>query len=326
MMGAGSTIGLGLDYGNVLFAGSIFIVFSSTAYGILRAEGNVSKTTYAMLFGAVLNMILDPIFIYSLKLGVTGAAVATLMSLAAVCVLLVYWFKTDTYIKFSLRSFVYNNDLIKKLLGVGLPAGTEFLIIAILSGSLNMILITVAGVNGVAVYTAGWRVVMVALVPPIAIGTSIVAVTGAAFGAKKYKDIDIIHKYSIKIGLILVISMAVAIFILAPYISYIFTYSPESNIQNLITDFLRVTAFFYLTLPIGISSASIFQGVGKGLDSLIIVVLRILILEVFFAYLLAIPLGFGQQGVWWGIVIGNACGATFAYFYSRRYINKLNRL
>ncbi|KZX17022.1 multidrug export protein MepA [Methanobrevibacter cuticularis] len=326
MFGAGSTINLGLDYGNILFLGSIFIVFSSTAYGVLRAEGNVAKTTYAMLFGAILNIILDPIFIYSLNMGVQGAAIATVISLALVSLLLLYWFKTDTYIKFSLKDFIYDNEITKQILNVGLPAGSEFLIIATLSGSLNLILIMVGGVDAVAVYTAGWRVVMIAMVPPIAIGASIVAVTGANFGANKFKNIDIIHSYGIKIGMVIVIIVAIAIFLLAPYISYLFAYSPESEgLRNVITDFLRVTSLFYLFLPIGISSTSIFQGVGKGLDSLLIVVVRNLILDVLFAYLLAVVLGFGQYGVWWGIVIGNALGSAFAYFWSKYYIRKMEK-
>ncbi|MDR2966671.1 MAG: MATE family efflux transporter [Methanobacteriaceae archaeon] len=324
LIGAGSTIELSLEYGKILFLGTIFIVFSSTAYGILRAEGNVVKTTYAMGFGAVLNMVLDPIFIYTLKMGVSGAAIATVISLFSVSLLLLYWFKKDTYIKFSIKDFVYNNTLVKQILGVGLPAGMEFLIIATLSASINIILIMVAGVDGVAVYTAGWRVVMMAMVPSIAIAVSIVAVVGANFGGKKYENLKIIHNYGIKLGLIIVVIMSIAIFLLAPYISYIFAYSPESaGFRETITVFLRVTCLFYIFLPIGMSSSSIFQGVGRGLDSLFLTLIRLLILEVLFAYVLAIPLGLGQYGVWWGIVLGNLVGSGIAYGWSKRYMNRL---
>jgi len=323
-IGAGNTVGLGLQYGQTLFLGSIFIVFSATAYGILRAEGNVMKTTYAMGFGAVLNMILDPIFIYTLNMGVRGAAIATVISLAIVSLLLLYWFKKDTYIKFSLKDYVYSKKLFKQILGVGLPAGGEFLIIATLAGSLNIILMLVGNIDAVAVYTAGWRVVMIAMVPAIAIGVSIVAVTGANFGAKRYENLNIIHNHGMKLGLIIVMCMSIAIFLLAPYISYIFTYSPESEaLRDTITAFLRVTCLFYIFLPIGMSSSSIFQGVGKGLDSMLLTLIRLLILEVAFAYILAVPFGMGQYGVWWGIVIGNGVGSAIAYAYSKRYIHKL---
>jgi len=323
-IGAGSTIELSVEYGRIVFLGTIFIVFSSTAYGILRAEGNVAKTTYAMGFGAVLNIILDPILIYTLKMGVAGAGLATVISLSCVSLLLLYWFKKDTYIKFSLKDFLYNSTLIKQILGVGLPAGMEFLIIATLAASINIILIIVAGVDGVAVYTAGWRVIMMAMVPSIAIGVSIVAVVGANFGGRRYENFKIIHNYGMKLGLIIVITMSIAIFLLAPYISYIFAYSPESSgLRETITAFLRVTCLFYIFLPIGMSSSAIFQGVGKGLDSMFLTLIRLLILEVLFSYVLAIPLGLGQYGVWWGIVLGNLFGSGIAYGWAKRYINRL---
>jgi putative MATE family efflux protein len=316
-----------MDYGQILFLGSVFILFSSVAYGILRAEGNVTKNTYAMLFGAVLNMVLDPIFIYVFNLGVRGAAISTIISLALVSLLLLYWFKKETYVKFSFKNFSYSNKLIKQILNVGLPAGTEFLIIGALSGTLNFILMLVGGVDAVAVYTVGWRVVLVAMTPVIAIGISIVAVTGANFGAKKFKNINLIFNQGIKLGFIIVIVMAVAIFLLAPYISYLFAYSPESaGIRGVLTDFLRVTSLFYLVLPIGISASSIFQGLGKGLHSLALSLIRVFFLEVFFSFLFAIVLGFGQYGAWWGLITGNAVGACISLIWAKLYLRKFNKV
>jgi len=324
LLGAGLAIDLCLDYGNIMFAGSVFIVFSSVFYGILRAEGNVNKTTYAMLFGAIINIILDPIFIYYLNLGIAGAAIASVFSMALVTCLLLYWFKNDTYIKFNFESFKYTNTLVKKILIVGLPAGAEFLIISILTVFFNLILLIVSGINGVAIYTAGWRLVLVAMVPIIAIGMSMVAVTGANFGASKFENINIIHNYGIKIGFIISVGLTISIFLLAPYISYLFTYSPESQgLRTLITDFLRITSLFYLSLPFGVASTSIFQGLGRGLDSFFLTLIRLLILEVIFAYILAIPLGLGQYGVWYAIIIANALGSTIAFIWAKRHIHNL---
>ncbi|MDR1722200.1 MAG: MATE family efflux transporter, partial [Methanobrevibacter sp.] len=185
-------LNLSMTYGRILFIGTVFMVFSSTAYGILRAEGNVTKTTYGMLVGAIINMILDPIFIYQFGMGIFGAGLATILSLAIVSILILYWFKEETYIDFSFKDFVYNNKLIKQILNVGLPAGFEFLIIAFLNGFLNLILMMVSNVQGVAVYTAGWRVVMMGMVTPIAIGISVVAVTGANYGGRRYENLKII--------------------------------------------------------------------------------------------------------------------------------------
>ena len=79
-MGAGSTIGYAADYGNIILIGSIFIILSNALYGIFRGEGDTTRPMYAMVASAILNMILDPIFIYTLNMGVKGAAIATIIS------------------------------------------------------------------------------------------------------------------------------------------------------------------------------------------------------------------------------------------------------
>ena len=83
-IGAGNTIGYSLDYGYIIVLGSVFIILSNSLYGVLRGEGDSNRTMYAMLFSSILNIILDPIFIYGLNLGIRGAAVATVISLVFV--------------------------------------------------------------------------------------------------------------------------------------------------------------------------------------------------------------------------------------------------
>ena len=325
-MSAGPTIELAMEYGSILFLGTVLIVFSSTSYGILRAEGNVNKVTYAMLFGAILNMVLDPIFIYYLNLGVSGAAYATILSMSVVCALIVNWFLKDTYIKFNIKDFVFKNKIIKELLSVGIPAGFEFMLVSILAISLNLILMNVSGVSGVTIYTGGWRVVLVLMVIPIAIGLSVMAISGANLGAKNYKNIDIAHSYGIKVGTSIMIIIAIAIYLLAPYISYLFAYGPGSeNLLTQMTEFLQITCLFYLFFPLGVISTSTFQGLGKGMNSLIIAFIRALLLQVLFSYLFAVVLNFGQTGVWYGIVLGSAMGGTIAYIWSKSYIRNLGK-
>lgn len=327
LLGAGSAVELGLQYGYVVFGGSIFLIFTAAAYGIFRAEGNVKKTTYAMSLGAILNIILDPILIYTLNLGMTGAGLATVVSMGIVSAIILYWFKGDTYLNITLKNFKYNADTMKKILAIGLPAGAEFLIMAILAGVINMILVIVSGAEAVAVYSAGWRVILIAIIPVISVSISVVAIVGASFGARKYENFNIIQNYSIKLGTLISIITAISTFILAPYIAQLFTYSPATaNLTGLITEFLRVMALFYIFVPIGSTAASIFQGVGRGFDSFMLTAIRELFLAVVFAYILAIPLGFGQQGVWWGIVIGNIAGSLIALVWSKLYIKRIIKI
>ena len=327
-IGAGESLGLAVQYGQIVFGGLIFLIFSGVASGILRAEGDVKRAMYAMAATAILNTVLDPIFIYSLGMGVAGAAWATVISSGTASALILYWLlvKRDTYISLSLDDFKPKFNVVKDILGVGMPASAEFLIMSILGMVLNIILVTTGGTDAVAVYTAGWRVVMIAIIPAIGIGTAAITVAGAAYGAKKYKNVSTALNYSVKLGVSVAVVTSILTYIFASNISGIFAYSSQSAfLAPSIASFLQVMCLFYIVVPLGITASSIFQAMGKGTTSLILTIIRELAFISVFAYLFAFVLGIGEHGVWWGIIAGGACGCTLAYIWARTYINRLKK-
>lgn len=327
-LGAGKTIDLAVSYGRVTFAGTILMLFTGAAYGILRSEGDTKRTMYAMIISSVVNIVLDPILIYMAGWGIAGAAWATVISQAIVTVIILYWFlkKKDTFASLSWKYFKPDLKVTKSILGVGLPASAEFLVMSAVTAILNVILVQVAGTDAVAVYSAGWRVVMMAIIPMAAVGTAVVTVSGVAYGSRKYKNLQISHNYSIKVGLAVAAITGVITFLFAPYISQIFAYSPETAyLAPTIAAFLQVMCFFYIFVPPGLMSSSVFQGVGKGITSLIFTVLRQLLFVALFSYILAIILDLGQQGVWWGIVAGDIAGSAVAYTWARLYVIRIQK-
>ena len=328
IMGAGNTIDMAMSYGTVIFASTILMLFTGAAYGILRSEGDTKRTMHAMIIAAVVNIILDPILIYLARWGIAGAAWATLISQAAVSLVILYWFlkKKDTFATLSWKYFKPDLNVSKSILEVGLPASAEFMVMSAVTAILNAILVVVAGTDAVAVYSAGWRVVMMAIIPMAAIGTSVVTVAGVAYGSRKYENLSIAHNYSMKVGLLVALITSISTFILAPYIAKIFAYSPETAyLAPTIAAFLQVMCVFYIFVPPGSMSSSIFQGVGKGITSLILTVFRQLLFIAIFAYIMAMTLNFGQQGVWWGIVAGDIAGGIVAYLWARLYISRIQK-
>ena len=189
---------------------------------------------------------------------------------------------------------------------------------------INMLLVITAGTDAVAVYTAGWRVVFFAIIPLVAIATSVISVAGAAFGARQYEKIRTAHSFSVMLGVGISLVISVITYIFAPQIALIFTYSADSaHLAPDIALFLATMCLFYPFVPPGIMSGSIFQATGKGITSLMITILRNLAFIALFAYLFGIVLGFGEHGVWWGIVAGDILGGTVAYLWARYYISRL---
>lgn len=326
MLGAGDVIGLTLDYGNIIFYGTIFFIFTNISYAVLRAEGDTKRTMYAMAISAVLNMVLDPIFIYSLGMGIAGAAVATILSVAVVSLVILFWFfvRKDTYLRFRFKDFSPDFGIVKNILSVGIPASLEFVIMSILMMILNGMLVIAGGTDAVAVYSTGWRVVMFALIPLIAIATALVAVAGAAYGGRFYSKMNESYYYSLKLGLIISLFTAALTWVFAPQIAIIFSYSGESaHIAPTIIAFLQTMCFFYIFVPPGIMSGSLFQAVGKGLNSLIINLLRNLVFIAVFSWVFAFILDMGQTGIWWGIVAGDICGGFVGILWASTYLKRI---
>jgi putative MATE family efflux protein len=326
LFGAGETAGLAVAYGQVLFGGSFFILFVNIAYGILRAEGDARRTMHAMVAATLLNIVLDPILIYGLGLGIAGAAWGTIISLAAATIVLCYWFfiKKDTYVCFSRQVFIPSRSVVSDILSVGIPASVEYLLMSALNIILNLILVMVATTDAVAVFSVGFRVVSFGIVPVVAIGTSVVSVVGAAYGARHYEKIRVAHTFSILFGLAIALSVSILSGIFAYPVASVFSYSQQSaHLYPAIAAFIGVMCFFYPFVPPGLLSSSLFQGVGKGPTSLFLTFMRSLVFAAVFSYLFAIPMGMGEQGVWWGIVAGEVAGGLLAFVWARVYLSKL---
>jgi putative MATE family efflux protein len=326
LFGAGKTAGLATEYGQIIFLGMVLILFTNIAYAILRAEGDTKRAMYIMGASSVLNMVLDPLLIYTAGMGIAGAAWGMVISLVTVSGVLLYWFfiKRDTYVTISYTAFSWDKSTVRDILGVGLPASVEFFLMSILAIFINGLLVTVAGTDGVAIYTAGWRVVFFAIIPLIAIGTSVISVAGAAFGARQFAKIRTAHTFSITLGIAISLAVSAITFFFAKQIAVIFTYSPDSaHLAPEIAAFLATMCLFYPFVPPGIMSASVFQATGKGLTSLIMTVMRNLVFIAVFAYLIGIVLGFGEHGIWWGIVVGDILGGILSFVWARVYISRL---
>ena len=327
LIGAKDAAGLAISYGRVIFAGSVFTFFINVALAILRSEGDAKRAMYAMMFGACLNIGLDPVFIYIFRLGVTGAAYATVLSMAITSFVLIYWlfFRKDTYVAFKFHDFKFNKEILKDIFRVGLPASVQQLSMSFTMLLLIFIITLVSGDNGVTIYTIGWRIVTIAILPLLGLATAVVSVGGAAFGACSYEKLKTVFIYSTKIGLIIEITVAAATFLLAPIITAAFT-TFDLKLFALSDDiilFLKIACLFYPGAAFGIMASSIFQGTGKGTYSLICTLLRTVILVPIFALFFIHVLNLGLVGVWYALVVANLIGSVVSFTWCKLYIRNI---
>lgn len=325
-MGAGITINYAMDYGIILSIGSILIILSNSLYGILRGEGDANRTMYAMLFSSILNIVLDPIFIYALNLGLRGAAIATLISLLSVNLILFYWFyiKKDSYLKPFLSNYKFNKGITIDILKVGLPASLELINNALFAALFSLLLVRVATTDAVAVYSTAWRVVTIATTPMLAVATALISVVGANYGARKYEEILVAHRYSMKIAILFGFIAALIVYIFAPQIVSIFAYTGTSTrLSPQLIAFLSLIVIYFPTMGYGATSTFVFQGTGNGITAMFQTILRETVFTLGFAILLAVVLDYGEYGAWWGIILGELLVNTITMIWADLHIKKL---
>lgn len=321
--GAGRTTGLGVEYARVIFAGSFAFFFTNIANSILRSEGDSKRAMRSMILGSGLNIVLDPIFIYTLGLGVAGAALATVISFAISGLLMFYWFfiKKDTYISFRFHSFKFNKLIVRDIFRVGIPSSIEQLALALTALIMNFVIATVGGTDGVAVYATAWRVTSIAVSPLIGVSIAVVSVSGAAFGEKDFKKAQNTLIYAIEIGFLVEMIIAAIVYFFAPDIAAVFTHTENAaRIAPELTRLLKIMTIFYPVVAFGMLSGSLFQGAGKGTSALAATLLRSLVMTLFFSLLFAFVLDWGLLGVWWGLVVGTVIGSIITFVWAQVYL------
>ena len=278
LMGAGDTIQYALDYGYIIFGFLFIFVFSGVLSAIFRSEGDMRRATIAIAVTAILNIILDPIFIYVLNLGIVGAAWATIISCTMSVLVMSYWIwgKKDLFLDLNHKNFKYDSRILIDTLQVAIPSTLENVIFSALAIIINSMLVIAAGTDAVAVYTASMRIVQLCMIPLIGIGTAVLTVAGVAYGAHNYKNLKTGHSYSIKVGFAVSILLGAIMVIFSSQIATAFSYTNASaGLAGQIATAISVLSFFVLAIPHGMMSSMMFQGVGKGTYSLIITLLSL---------------------------------------------------
>ncbi|GAB6189078.1 MATE family efflux transporter [Marinitoga arctica] len=323
---SGNTLNLALDYAYILIIFSPLLMFNNVSNGILRGEGDAKKSMYAITAGSLLNIVLDPIFIYTFKFGIKGAAYATVISFSISSLLIIYWIfiKRNTYLKITFKDFKYNSKITKNILKVGIPASLSQLSMSVAIFVLNSFAVKAGGDLGVAVFTSSWRIINFGTVPLIGIATAVTTVTGAAYGQRDVNKLSEAHLYAIKFGLVISFFVLFIIFIFSPQIAKIFTYSKDGSIiYNDLVIALKIMSLFLPGVPFGMFTSSMFQGIGHGLKSLTVTIMRTIVMQLLFSWLYIFVFNFGITGVWWGIVTGNATSSIITFTWGRFTIRKL---
>ena len=319
-----SVLPLSWDYLKVSLIGLPFMVFSTFFRSILSGEGDMKLPMAVAGLGTILNIILDPIFIFTLGYGVGGAAMASAISQLIVFLIFVYmlFVKEHAYIRFRMRDFSPSLFIIKDIIRVGLPASMSMIIMAFGQLVFNRILVRFS-TDAVAAYQVGGRMDMVIFLPIMAIASALTTLVGMFFGAKEIEKIKFIAKYGIIRSMMVTGVLSIILYIFSPLIVKIFTL--DVGIQSIAVTYLRFICLIYPLIAIGMTVGRILQGLGKGLPILVITSIRILALSAPLALYFTMVLNKSIEWVWDAIIISTIVSVAISLIWLKSAFKDLVR-
>ena len=290
------------EYLKVSCYGLSFGVFSGFFRSILAGEGDMKFPMILAGIGTVLNIVLDPIFIFTLNFGVSGAAWATTISQMIIFIIFIYmlFFKDHAYVQFKLRDFNLSYFILVDIIKVGLPASMSMIVMAIGQLLFNIMLATFS-TDAVAAYQIAGRIDMVVFLPIFGIASALTTMVGMFFGANEIDKIRFITRYGISSSFIITSVGSIILYVFAPFIISGFT--DETVIKNIAVNYLRVISLLFPFISIGLTIGRILQGLGLGMPSLIITTIRVIgvagPLAYYFIYILDKPV----EWMWYAMFI-----------------------
>ena len=294
--GSGEILELGVTYYRIMMIGAFFRVFAVAANTLIRAEGKIKEAMVFSITAAILNIILNPIFIYYLDGGIAGAAWATVVAMFIFTLLCVwyYWAGRANY-PVSLRSYSLSPTLLKPILSVGVSAMMLQLMFFVQQVIVFRLLAQYGDDWDIAFMGSSYRVLLLVLFPSFGFAQALQPVVGINYGAKQY---DRVRSSFTTFGLSATILMtSVWIFIMwAPEVCLSWMMPDATFAAKDLWDF-RMMMLTLPTFPIFFMTTTLFQAIGNARIAGFLIVARELLLFVPIVFVL--PLFYGVSGIYY---------------------------
>ena len=246
----------------ILYAGNVAIIFYNMMAAILRALGDSKTPLYFLIVSSVLNIILDLVLIINFKMGVAGAAYATVISQgvsALLCV--IYTYKKYKILRLKKEDFKVKKKYYRKHLKVGIPMALQFSITAIGIMTVQSA-INIFGSTVIASYAAASKVLQLVMQPATTLGVTMATYCGQNIGAKRYDRIKLGVKKCVQISIITSLISAMVLIFLGKYFVMIFVSNPDAEILSYAQQVLNISAIFFIPLGLIFVYRNALQGIG----------------------------------------------------------------
>lgn len=318
-------LNMGSQYGYIVLCLSFGCLIQVCYEKIFQALGNMNITMIVLSVGAVINIILDPIFIFGYlgfpAMRVAGAAIATVCGQISGLFIYIFYYhkkKDSILLQISLKGFSPRIQIIRQLYTVGIPSSIMIALPSILISSLNSMLVRFSSVH-VAVLGIYYKLQTFIYLPSGGIVQGMRPIVGFNYGAgemdrvKKTLDLSLVFTAAIMlVGTLLSLIIPEQLLLM---------FNANEETLKIGIPALRIISLGFLISSFGVIYSGAFEALGKGLSSLIISLLRQLVIILPLSGLL-IPL-IGPTGVWITLPIAESIASAISILLIRRTLRKL---
>lgn len=323
-----SFLGLALEYTDTVYWGAGLFVFGATLNGLLLAHGDSHTMRRVMIGGFLLNVVLDPWFLYGglglPAMGIRGIALATLTVKAVGLIYFAIKAWSNGLIPHA-RSGNYRLDLSmqKKIFMQAIPASMSMLTIA--SGVfVTNYFLEPYGKAAIGAFGICMRIEQLFMLPCVGISIAVQAMTGQNYGAARYERIRLVLQRSLASSLT-IMTIGACLMLLFPR-QLIGIFSDDPQVMAIGKDYLFVAALTSWSYAIMSQTGSVLQGLQRPAIVVLSAAGRQVILRVLAFWLIQEYTDWGLSALWWAVFVLCWSGALFLLTVARAYVSKLSRL
>lgn len=314
-----AVMGYGKEYLTVICVFAFGMFFQICFERFLQATG---KTVYAMIMqgvGAIINIGLDPLFIFVFDMGVKGAAVATVIGQCIACTIgAILHFAKNNELKLEFKSFKFNGHTVGKIYSVGIPSILMSALVSVMTYLMNVIL---KGYEEVAATVFGvyFKLQSFVVMPVFGMNNGIVPIIAYNYGAGKGERIV----KTIKLGVCYAVCVMLAGLVLFQTLPGFFLgfFKPDEDMLRAGIPALRTLSLSFVFAGASVVMTSAFQALGNGVWSLFVFIVRLLVPTLPLAWILG-KLG-GMSTLWFALPICDLLGVILAAILMRKMYRKV---
>ncbi len=298
-------------YLKIIIAGIVvFFGFNGTS-AILRGLGDSKTPMVFIIISTFFNIFFDVLFVLKFGWGIEGAAYATILSQGgAFLTAVIYLNRTHKLISIRIKDFVFDYEIFRQSIRIGLPTGFQHTFVAL--GMMALLkIVNQFGTNVIAAYSVAGRIDSIAMQPAMIFSQALAAFVGQNIGADK--------KERVRKGLITTFFMSAAVSIILSILiislrgQLIGLFNRDPQVIKIGAEYLIIVSSFYILFSGMFTINGVLRGAGDTLIPMFITLFALWLIRIPGAWFLSDKMG--ETGIWWAVPIGWGCGLILSFFY-----------